>query len=159
MAYELALPDGYQVSDDRDRLDIDVIHRFLSEESYWAQGRAREMVARALANSLCCGLYAPDGAQAGFARMITDYATMAHLQDVFVLAAHRGQGRGRALVGALLAHPALQGGIRRWTLSTRDAHGLYAGFGYGPIQKPENQMMRRVEPAEPARVDVGPAAP
>jgi N-acetylglutamate synthase-like GNAT family acetyltransferase len=154
MPYEVRLPGGYVVSDDGERLDIGCIHRFLSEESYWAQGRSRALVERSVANSLCFGLYDPSGAQAGFARMITDYATTTHLQDVFVLAAHRGHGRGKALVAAVLAHPALQG-IRRWTLSTRDAHALYAGFGFAPFPKPENQMARTLEPEGISVVDAG----
>ena len=158
MTYEVALPDGYMVSDDRNRLDIASIHRFLCDESYWAAGRSRDVVERSLANSLCLGLYTQAGTQAGFARMITDYATNAHLQDVFVLAPHRGHGRGKALVAAVLAHPALRG-IRRWTLSTQDAHGLYAGFGFAPFPKPENQLMRQIEPDGAYAVDEGhPAA-
>jgi GNAT superfamily N-acetyltransferase len=145
MAYERTLPDGYVVSDDRARLDIGCVHRFLCEESYWAKGRPRAVVDRSLANSLCFGLYTGTGAQAGFARLMTDYATHAHLLDVFVLAPHRGQGRGKALVAAVLAHPELRG-IRRWTLSTRDAHSLYAGFGFASFPNPENQLTRQIEP-------------
>jgi GNAT superfamily N-acetyltransferase len=144
MPYEVAVPDGYLISDDAALLDLDVIHDFIANQSYWAKGRSRELVERAVAHSLCFGLYAPGGAQAGFARMITDFATAAHLQDVFVLPAHRRSGRGTALVAAVLAHPALRP-VRRWTLSTRDAHGLYARFGFAPFPNPENQLMRRVE--------------
>jgi GNAT superfamily N-acetyltransferase len=158
MTYIVHLADEYVVSDDRERLDIGCIHRFLSEDSYWAHGRSRALVERSIANSLCFGLYDRSGVQAGFARMITDYATTTHLQDVFVLAAHRGHGRGKALVAAVLAHPALQG-IRRWTLSTRDAHTLYADFGFAPFAKPENQMARMLEPDSISAVDAGlPAA-
>ena len=146
MTYEIPVAGGYLVSDDRTRLDIAVIHGFIAQESYWAQGRSHALVERSLAHSLCFGLYAPDGAQAGFARLVTDYATTCHLQDVFVLSAHRGQGRGRALVAAVLGHPELNG-VRRWTLSTRDAHTLYASFGFGLFPNPENQMVRMVAPA------------
>jgi GNAT superfamily N-acetyltransferase len=144
MPYQVDVAGGYVVSDERSRIDLAAVHAFLSEESYWAKGRSRELVERSLAHSLCFGLYAPDGALAGFARLVTDYATTCHLQDVFVLPAHRGQGRGRAMVAAVLAHPELQG-VRRWTLSTRDAHTLYARFGFAPFANPENQLARMVD--------------
>ncbi len=150
MPYEVPLPGGYVVSDDPARLDIAVIHRFLAEDSYWTAGRARATTERSLANSLCLGLYAPDGSQAGFARLVTDRTTSAHLADVFVLPPHRGQGRGKALVAAVLAHPELAT-VFRWSLTTRDAHGLYAQFGFVPLtefpQAPHNMMQRRIEPA------------
>ena len=116
---------GYEIDDDPARLDLDAIQRFLSEEAYWAKGRERASFERAVANSICLGLYAPDGSQAGFARAITDRAIRAHLVDVFVLPPHRGGGRGKALVQAMLDHPEL-GGVAASTLTTRDAHGLYA---------------------------------
>lgn len=124
---------GYEISTDRERLDLDVVHPYLSEEAYWSPGVARAVVERAVANSLCFGLYAPDGAQAGFARAVTDRATFAYLGDVFVLAAHRGRGLGVWLVETMLAHPDLQG-LRRIELATVDAHGLYARFGFAPLR-------------------------
>jgi GNAT superfamily N-acetyltransferase len=123
---------GYEISTDRARLDLDAIHRFLSEDAYWSPGVEREVVERALANSLCFGLHAPDGAQAGFARAVTDRATFAYLGDVFVLPAHRGRGLGVWLVQTVLAHPDLQG-LRRIELATADAHELYARFGFEPL--------------------------
>ncbi|MCW3473625.1 GNAT family N-acetyltransferase [Limobrevibacterium gyesilva] len=143
MPHDLTLPGGYVVSDDPARLDIDVIHRYLSEDSYWARGRERAVTERSLAHSLCFGLYAPDGSQAGFARIVSDLTTSAHLADVFVLPAHRGRGLGKALVAAVLAHPELQT-VRRWTLTTSDAHGLYAAFGFTPHPDPQTQMVRVV---------------
>jgi GNAT superfamily N-acetyltransferase len=137
--------DGFTVSTDPARLDMDLIHRMLSTESYWAQGRAFEAVARSFAHSLPFGVYAPDGALVGWARVVTDYSTYAYLSDVWVLAAHRGRGLSKFLVGAILAHPELQG-LRRWGLNTRDAHGLYEQFGFTPIAEPERAMERRQPP-------------
>ncbi len=148
MVFARVLPDGYALTDRTAALDVDVIHRYLCEESYWARGRSRAVTEAAIAGSLCVGLFAPDGAQAGFARVVTDRATMAHLLDVFVLPAHRGSGHGRALVEALLFHPALRG-VRRWTLSTADAHGLYARYGFEAFLEPDKQMIRMV-PVIPA---------
>ncbi len=105
MVWELALAGGFAVSDDANRLDLSMVHRYLAEQSYWAAGRARATVERSVANSLCLGLYAPDGTQVGFARVITDRAVYAHLADVFVTDTCRGRGLGQALVAALLDHP------------------------------------------------------
>jgi GNAT superfamily N-acetyltransferase len=135
---------GYTISDDKSRLDIDLVHRWLSEDSYWAAGRPRAVMERSIAHALCFGAYAPDGAQAGFAKVVTDYAISASLNDVFVLPAHRGHGLGEALVRAALAHPSLTW-VRRWNLRTRDAHGLYARFGFVPVQDTETMMTRWTE--------------
>ena len=140
MAFARDLPGGFALSDDQARLDLALVHRYLAEESYWALGRDRAAFERAVAHSLCLGLYAPDGTQIGFARAMTDYGLRAHLLDVFVLPAWRGHGLGRALVGAMLEHPALSG-VATWTLSTRDAHGLYASFGFAPQPDPQKQMV------------------
>ena len=127
----------YTVSDDRWRVDRDVVHRFLSE-SYWARGIPRHVVERAIRHSLCFGTYHGD-AQVGFARMITDHATYAYLADVFVIEAHRGRGLSKWMMECVLAHPELQG-LRRVTLATRDAHGLYARFGFAPPINPAAWM-------------------
>jgi GNAT superfamily N-acetyltransferase len=127
--------DGYEISTDRDRLDLDAIHGFL-HEAYWSPGIPRATVERAVAGSLCFGLFAPGGAQAGFARAVSDRATFAYLADVFVLPGHRGRGLGAALVRAALEHPDLQG-LRRWMLATRDAHALYAKLGFAELERPE----------------------
>ncbi len=132
--------DGYTISDDPDRLDLDMIHGYLARESYWAQGVPRETVARAIQHSLPFGVYR-DGAQVGFARVISDRATYAYLEDVFILPAHRGRGLSKWLVATILAHPELQG-LRRWALATRDAHGLYRQFGFETVSKPQNRMER-----------------
>lgn len=128
----------YIVSTDTSLLDIDAIHTFLSHESYWAAGISREQVLTAIANSLPFGLY-HQGRQIGYARAITDFATFAYLADVFVLEPHRGRGLGKLLMRAVLAHPELQS-LRRWMLGTRDAHGLYAQFGFIPLEKPQRWL-------------------
>ncbi|HTP59923.1 MAG TPA: GNAT family N-acetyltransferase, partial [Spirochaetia bacterium] len=114
----------YSISTDPRRLDLDFIHHFLSTKSYWAQGRPRETVALSMENSICFGLYAPDGRQAGFARVVTDRATFAWVCDVFVDEAHRGKGLGKRLVRAVVTHPELEA-VKWLVLGTRDAHGLY----------------------------------
>lgn len=130
----------FRVSTDRQELDVSVIHRFLSEQSTWARGIPRDVVERAIEHSLCFGGYV-EGAQVAFARVITDYATFANLVDVFVLPEYRGLGYGKSLMQAVMSNPALQG-LRRFTLATGDAHGLYAGFGFTSPLRPESLMER-----------------
>ena len=131
-----------RVSTDPKRLDLDVIHGFLSQSSYWAEGIPREVVERSIRNSIAFGVYDEDR-QVGFARVVTDRATFAYLADVFVVEAYRGQGLCQWLLECVLAHPDLQG-LRRWLLVTRDAHGLYARYGFGPPADPGSLMeMRR----------------
>ena len=132
--------DGYEVSTDPARLDVGVIHGFLVT-AYWCAGIARETVERAIPGSIPFGLYAPDGAQAGFARVVTDRATFAYLGDVFVLEEHRGRGLGVWLIDRVVAHPDLQG-LRRFHLATADAHGLYARFGFLPHPEPGRLLDR-----------------
>lgn len=130
----------YLISTDPSRLDVGVIHSFLSNSSYWALGRDIEIVKRSLENSLNFGLYR-DEQQIGFARVVTDYATFAWLADVFVLDEHRGHGLGKWLIEVILSHPRLQG-FRRWTLATKDAHELYRVFGFQELKWPERWMER-----------------
>lgn len=133
--------DGFLISSDPALLDLDVVHGFLST-CYWSPGIPRATVERAIANSLSFGLYETSGAaltQIGFARVITDRATYAYLCDVFVLAAARGRGLGTWLMESLLAHPDLHG-LRRFCLLTRDAHTLYARFGFKPMPDPSRYM-------------------
>jgi GNAT superfamily N-acetyltransferase len=125
------------VSTDRSRLDLDVIHGFLTT-SYWARGVSRDVVARSMEHSLCFGAF-DDGRQVGFARVVSDRATFAYICDVFALESHRGSGVGKSLMAAIMSHPELQG-LRRWTLFTRDAHGLYRQFGFGAAAHPERLM-------------------
>ncbi len=139
MAHEQTSPDGYRISDDVDRFDLDRAHRWISIESYWAEGIPLEVFARAVANSLAVGAYGPDGVMAGMARVVTDRATFGWICDVFVDADHRGRGLGKRLAAYLKDHPDLQG-FRRLHLATRDAHGLYAQFGFAPLTAADSWM-------------------
>ena len=130
----------YTISTDPAKLDLKVVHGYLNGESYWAKGRPLDVMQRALAHSLCFGVYA-GVEQVGLARVVTDYATFAWLCDVFVLEAHRGQGLGKWLIQAVVGHPDLQGVL--WMLGTRDAHGLYQGYGgFRPVQNLDRWMLR-----------------
>jgi GNAT superfamily N-acetyltransferase len=126
------------ISTDPARLDLDVIHGFLTN-CYWAQGIPREVVARSIEHSLCFGVYDGSGAQIGFARVVSDFATVAYLGDVFVRASHRGRGLSKWMMECVMHHPSLQG-LRRWILLTRDAHGLYAQYGFTPLRSPDRYM-------------------
>jgi GNAT superfamily N-acetyltransferase len=127
----------FLISTDRAKLDLDMIHGFLTR-SYWAEGIPRERVMRAIENSLCFGVYS-GGEQVGFARVISDFATFAYLADVFILEPYRERGLGKELIATVMAHPELQG-LRRWSLGTRDAHGLYAQFGFTALENPSRMM-------------------
>lgn len=129
--------DQFWVSDQPQDLDIAVIHQFL-KDAYWCKDIPRKTVEQALQGSLCMSLH-NHTAMLGFCRAITDRATFAYIGDVFILPEFRGSGLGKWLVECLLAHPELQD-LRRWLLATRDAHGLYAGYGFTPLQKPEMFM-------------------
>jgi GNAT superfamily N-acetyltransferase len=130
--------EGYIISTDKARLDVEAIHAYLTR-SYWSPGIPKAVVERAMARSLCFGLFNEQGEQVGFARAITDGATFAYLADVYVLEEHRGKGLGKWMVETILAHPSLQG-LRRILLATRDAHELYAPFGFKPLATPESFM-------------------
>ena len=136
------LADGYFTSDARALIYLDVLHRFLSEESTWARGRSRAIIEKSLERSLPIGLYAADGRMAGFARAVTDFAITARLCDVFVLPAHRGRGLSVGLVQAVLEHPALAT-VVAWTLNTDDMHRLYAKFGFAPLEDASKTMAWR----------------
>ncbi len=128
----------YEVSTDKSRLDIDLIHKFLSTEAYWSQNIPRALVERSIANSLCFGAF--DGRkQVGFARVISDFAVFAYIGDVFVVPEHRGRGVSKSIMEAIREHPHLQG-LRRWLLVTRDAHELYRKFGFGELADPARHM-------------------
>ncbi|HEY2725771.1 MAG TPA: GNAT family N-acetyltransferase [Parafilimonas sp.] len=129
-AYEIS--DGqYTITTNISKLDVNVIHHFLSEESYWAKGISKNIVEKSIANSLCFGLFF-QSAQIGFARLVTDKATFAYVADVFILSEHRGKGLCKWLMKTMQAHPELQN-LRRWLLTTKDAHTLYEQLGW---QKP-----------------------
>ena len=136
-----ALHDSYLISDDPSRIDVDAVHQYL-ERSYWAEGIPRETVARAIAHSLCIGIYAPTAGQVGLVRVVTDFTTFAYLCDVYVLEPHRGRGLSKAALQLLLTHPRLQG-LRRMQLVTQDAQGLYAKFGFSVVKDPERHMEKR----------------
>jgi GNAT superfamily N-acetyltransferase len=134
--------DGYMISTDSSRIDLEIVHGYLSRESYWAAGRAMETVQRSIENSLCFGVYDPDGKQAGFARVVTDYATFGWLCDLFILDAHKGRGLGKWLVQTVVSHPDLQA-LKRMQLATRDAHELYSRYGgFKPLAAPGLWMER-----------------
>ena len=136
---------GYTISTDPQLLDIPTIHHYLSEQSYWARGRSRELVERAIQYSLPFGVYTDDDGppiQVGFARVVSDYATFAYLADVFILPDYQGQGLGKWLVETILNHPELQA-VRRWALYTTDAHELYRQVGFDAEQEPQRSMCYR----------------
>jgi GNAT superfamily N-acetyltransferase len=132
----------YVVSTDRSRIDVAAVHAFLSR-SYWSPGIPEDVVRRGIAGAICFGIY-HGREQVGFARVITDQATYAYLADVYVLEAHRGRGLAKWLMEVIISHRSLQG-LRRFSLSTRDAHSLYRRFGFEVVVNPERQMeiMRR----------------
>jgi len=132
------LPGGYELDDDPGRVDVDAVHRYLSEESYWAAGRSRETVERLVREAArVVGVYR-EGEQVGFARAVSDGVVVAYLADVYVLPAHQGHGLGRALVSEIVERGPYS--HVRWLLHTRDAHGLYGQFGFGP---PGERLMER----------------
>ncbi len=120
----------YLISTERSKLNLELVHRYLSEEAYWSPGVSREVVERSIEHSLNFGLYR-DEDQVGFARVVTDYATFAWVADVFVLDGHRRQALGKWLMETVVSHPELRS-LRRWLLATRDAHGLYEPLGFRP---------------------------
>lgn len=131
---------GYEISTDRDRLDADLVHRWLSTDAYWALDRPRELHDRAVASSLNFGLYESiSGRQVAYARLVTDYSTFAWLCDVYVCRDDRGKGLGTALVEAIADHMA-PSGLNRLTLATKDAHGVYEKIGFRKLVAPEQWM-------------------
>ncbi len=136
---------AYRISTDKHLLDVDVVHAFL-QRSYWATGIDRLTVERSIEHALCFGIY--DGTvQIGFARVITDFVRFAYLADVFIAEDYRGQGLGEWFVETILDHPRLRG-VWRWLLATRDAHGLYAKFGFSRLPDPDRWMLRGALPAD-----------
>ncbi len=136
---------AHLISTDDARLEVDFVHGFLTA-AYWARGRTYNQVRQSIASSLCFGLYDGDG-QIGFARVITDYATSAHLVDVFVIDAHRAKGLGKWLIETVFDHPSVRD-IRKWTLATSDAHALYARYGFTPLSNPDSLMERLRDPGQ-----------
>ncbi len=132
--------DGYVITDDPARIDLRAVHAFL-RRAYWSKNIPLEIVERAVRASLCIGAYAPAGEQVGFCRLVTDYAVFCYVGDVYVLEEHRGRGLSKAMMKAAVEHPRLQG-LRRWSLVTHDAHGLYEQFGFRRVAHPERHMER-----------------
>jgi GNAT superfamily N-acetyltransferase len=129
---------SYTISSDKSRMDLGFIHDYLSTKAYWCLRIPFDTVRRAVEHSLCFGVFHGQQ-QVGFARVITDYATIAYLGDVFIIPEHRGKGLSKELMQAIMAHPDVQG-MRRWILLTMDAHGLYRQFGWTPVEHPERYM-------------------
>jgi GNAT superfamily N-acetyltransferase len=134
---------SYLISTDKSKLDIMAIHNYLSNESYWAKHIPIRIVKNAIEHSMCFGMYDLSEnnfmKQIGFARVITDRATFGYLADVYVLDAHRKKGLSKWLMRFILAHPGLQG-LRRFSLATQDAHGLYTQFGFKQLEQPDRMM-------------------
>jgi GNAT superfamily N-acetyltransferase len=131
--------DNFTISDEPERLRPEVIVQYLAR-AYWSNQRPRAVIEKSLKHSLCFGVY-ENQTQIGFARVVTDHATFAYLADVFILESHQGHGLGKWLVQTILEHPDLQG-LRRWMLATRDAHGLYAQFGFTALENPDRYMTK-----------------
>jgi N-acetylglutamate synthase-like GNAT family acetyltransferase len=145
---DVFLKKGFHISTDQDLLDFEVIYQYLDKESYWAQGIPIETLKKGISASLCFGVYYQNKL-AGFARVVTDKATFAYLCDVFILAEYRRQGLSKWLMQTIIKHPELQG-LRRWSLATADAQGLYSQFGFKQISKPE-RWMEIFTPYQPAK--------
>jgi GNAT superfamily N-acetyltransferase len=135
---EVFIKKGFQISTDKNLLNVDVIFNYLNDDSYWSQGIRRDVLEKGIANSMCFGVYQQD-VQAGFARVVTDNATFGYLCDVFILPEFRQKGLSKWLVQTIVKHPDLQG-LRRWSLATLDAQGLYGQFGFTPIIHAERWM-------------------
>lgn len=129
---------GFSISTDKALLDFDVIYNYLDKESYWAKGIPPEKLRKSIDNAMCFGVYHYKK-QVGFAKVVTDKATFAYLADVFIVEEYRGLGLSKWLIQTIVNHDELQG-LRRWSLATADAHGLYAQFGFSPISCPERWM-------------------
>jgi GNAT superfamily N-acetyltransferase len=133
-------PPDLEISTDPERIDVELVQAYLST-SYWAEGRSRAIVERSIRHSLCFGAYEA-ARQVGFGRVITDYAVFAYVADVFVLPEFQGRGIGKAIIRSMMAHSQLQG-LQLMLLRTRDAHGLYKQFGFEPLPRPDEMMVRR----------------
>jgi GNAT superfamily N-acetyltransferase len=144
----MMLSADFEISTERSRIDVGLVHEFLSTASYWAKGRSRGHVERSIANSLCFGVYR-SGQQIAFGRVLTDYAIIGYIADVFVVPAWRGRGVGKALVGAMVEHPDVAA-LQVVLLRSTDARSLYAKFGFAAVPGPEELMGRYRSAAQPA---------
>lgn len=136
------LDNNYSISDDKNLLQIEVIHNYL-KHAYWCEGIPKEIIQRSIDGSMCFGIY-HNNIQMGFARVISDKATFAYLADVFILETHRGQGLSKRLMEFILSHPDLQE-LRGWFLGTKDAHGLYEQFGFTVLPEPKRFMRKGIK--------------
>ena len=132
-----------QISNDTNKLDVPVIHNYLSKESYWAKGRKIEVVKKSIENSFCFGVFL-EGKQIGFARVVTDFSVFAWIMDLFILKEYRGNGYSKELMKAILTHETLQD-VTRWGLGTHDAHGLYEKFSFTKLSNPQRMMELKVD--------------
>jgi GNAT superfamily N-acetyltransferase len=130
----------YSISTDRKKINVPVVHQYLCYDSYWAIGIPIDVVIKSIDNSLCFGVYHGEK-QVGLARVISDYAVFAYLADVFILPEYRGKGLSKWLMQVIIDHPQLQG-LRRFLLTTKDAHGLYEQFGFITYPQPDRLMGR-----------------
>lgn len=133
------MSEDYFISTDKSKLNVQIIHKFLSERSYWAKGRALETIQKSIDHSLCFGIYHPSGKFVGFGRVVTDFAVFAFVLDVFILEEYRGRGLGKRLVDYIVNFPELKD-LKRWQLGTADAHGLYERYGFSGLAAPERHM-------------------
>jgi N-acetylglutamate synthase-like GNAT family acetyltransferase len=133
----------YSISTDKSKIDVEAVHDYLCNRSYWAKGRSIERVKKSIDNSICFGMYDSEGNMVGFARVVTDKVVFAYLMDLFIFEAYRGKGLGTELVQHIIEHPDLQ--VRLWFLSTKDAHGLYKKFGFTELDEPHRHMFKRDE--------------
>lgn len=129
---------NYQISNDKSKINIELVHNYLCYHSYWAEGIPADVVQRSIENSLCFAMYKEDE-QVGFARVISDFATYAYLADLFIVPEERSKGLSKWLMRVIMDHPQLKG-LRRFVLATKDAHGLYAQFGFTGYPNPERIM-------------------
>jgi len=135
---DFKIPNNYHISDDKTKLQIEVIHQYLNKEAYWSKGIPKNIVIQSIEGSMCIGVYYKN-TQIGFARVVSDFATFGYLADVFILESHRGKGLSKALMQFIMTHPDVQS-LRRWILMTADAHGLYEQFGFKIAENPDRVM-------------------
>jgi N-acetylglutamate synthase-like GNAT family acetyltransferase len=133
--------DDLIISDDKNKLDVELIHKFLTT-SYWAEGRTLEEVKNSIEHSICFGVYKNDR-QIGFARIVSDLTIIAYLMDVFILEEYRGKGYSKLLLKRIFDDVRFKG-IKKWILATKDAHSLYACFGFEKLKNPDRLMEKVV---------------
>ncbi|BBO78762.1 N-acetyltransferase [Desulfosarcina widdelii] len=136
------MKNGFTISTDKNKLDVDTIHDYLCNRSYWGKGRTIEVVQKSIDHSLCFGVYDENDHFFGFARVVTDYTVFAYLMDLFILEPYRNRGIGKKLVDHIVNDASFTD-IRFWRLDTMDAHGLYRKYGFKEPARPERIMEKR----------------